>query len=164
MYFNAPILITSTCKIDVKWFPFDIQKCRLKFGSWAYHGFMMDLTNRSAAGDKSNYMTNGVWDLIDITVERNVFYYGCCVEPYPDVTFKIIIQRQSLFYIYNLVFPCVVITLVAMLGFLLPVDSGERISLMITVMLSLTVFLIVVSDAMPPTSETVPLIGEFDFK
>lgn len=29
-----PMILKSTCKIDVKWFPFDEQKCFLVFGSW----------------------------------------------------------------------------------------------------------------------------------
>lgn len=30
-----PMVLKSTCKIDVKWFPFDEQKCFLLFGSWS---------------------------------------------------------------------------------------------------------------------------------
>jgi nicotinic acetylcholine receptor len=33
-----PGLFKSTCKIDITWFPFDDQKCELKFGSWTYLG------------------------------------------------------------------------------------------------------------------------------
>lgn len=29
------MVIKSTCKIDVTWFPFDDQKCLLIFGSWS---------------------------------------------------------------------------------------------------------------------------------
>ena len=32
----SPASFTSTCKIDVTFFPFDIQTCSLKFGSWTY--------------------------------------------------------------------------------------------------------------------------------
>lgn len=30
------MLLKSTCKIDVTWFPFDEQKCVLTFGSWSF--------------------------------------------------------------------------------------------------------------------------------
>jgi hypothetical protein len=34
-----PGIFKSTCKIDITWFPFDDQKCELKFGSWTYSGW-----------------------------------------------------------------------------------------------------------------------------
>ena len=40
-----PAMIKSSCKIDVTFFPFDEQKCPLKFGSWTYDGFQLDLIN-----------------------------------------------------------------------------------------------------------------------
>lgn len=52
----------STCNVDVRWFPFDIQKCELKFGSWTYDGWLLDLQMSDA--DISGYMPNGEWDLI----------------------------------------------------------------------------------------------------
>lgn len=52
----------STCNVDVRWFPFDIQKCELKFGSWTYDGWLLDLQMSDA--DVSSYMPNGEWDLI----------------------------------------------------------------------------------------------------
>lgn len=52
----------STCNVDVRWFPFDIQKCELKFGSWTYDGWLLDLQMTDA--DISSYMPNGEWDLV----------------------------------------------------------------------------------------------------
>ena len=34
-----PGIFKSTCKIDITWFPFDDQDCKMKFGSWTYNGF-----------------------------------------------------------------------------------------------------------------------------
>ena len=39
MLYVPPGIFKSTCKIDITWFPFDDQKCDLKFGSWTYTGF-----------------------------------------------------------------------------------------------------------------------------
>lgn len=33
----------SSCSIDITNFPFDSQICKLKFGSWTYDGFKLDL-------------------------------------------------------------------------------------------------------------------------
>lgn len=54
-----------------------------------------------------------------------------------------------------------VITLLATLGFILPVDSGEKVSLEVTVLLSLTVLQLLVADKLPPSAESTPWIGHF---
>ncbi|KAK7011023.1 neuronal acetylcholine receptor subunit alpha-10 [Biomphalaria glabrata] len=44
-------------------------------------------------------------------------------------------------------------------GFLLPPDSGEKVTLGLTVLLAFSVFMLLVAENMPPTSEYIPLIG-----
>jgi len=41
-----PGIFKSTCKIDITWFPFDDQRCNLKFGSWTYSGWKVLLTEK----------------------------------------------------------------------------------------------------------------------
>jgi len=38
-----PALFRSSCSIDITQFPFDVQTCQLKFGSWTYDGFKLDI-------------------------------------------------------------------------------------------------------------------------
>ncbi|RLV98066.1 hypothetical protein DV515_00011150 [Chloebia gouldiae] len=154
-----PGILKSTCYIDVRWFPFDVQKCDLKFGSWTHSGWLIDLQMLEA--DISNYISNGEWDLVGVPGKRNEMYYECCKEPYPDVTYTITMRRRTLYYGLNLLIPCVLISGLALLVFLLPADSGEKISLGITVLLSLTVFMLLVAEIMPATSDSVPLIVTF---
>ncbi|KAJ8390992.1 hypothetical protein AAFF_G00097700 [Aldrovandia affinis] len=154
-----PGILKSTCYIDVRWFPFDVQKCNLKFGSWTYNGWLLDL--QMLAVDISTYIPNGEWDLVGVPSKRNELYYECCKEPYPDVTFTVTMRRRTLYYGLNLLIPCVLISGLALLVFLLPADSGEKISLGITVLLSLTVFMLLVAEIMPATSDSVPLIAQY---
>ncbi|XP_061625913.1 neuronal acetylcholine receptor subunit alpha-7-like isoform X7 [Phyllopteryx taeniolatus] len=156
-----PGILKSTCYIDVRWFPFDVQKCDLKFGSWTHNGWLLDLQMMDV--DISSYIPNGEWDLVGVPAKRNELYYDCCKEPYPDVTFTVTMRRRTLYYGLNLLIPCVLISGLALLVFLLPADSGEKISLGITVLLSLTVFMLLVAEIMPATSDSVPLIGKTDF-
>ncbi|XP_071794471.1 neuronal acetylcholine receptor subunit alpha-10-like [Asterias amurensis] len=161
VYWNAPAIYTSTCKIDVSYFPFDEQHCPMKFSSWAYNGFQIFLSNRSVSGDISAFIDNGEWTLVGMPVRNNIAYYQCCPEPFPDVTFTIVIRRRPLFYMFNLMIPCMLISLITVLDFYLPADSGEKVTLGITILLALTVFLLLVAETMPPTSEVVPLIGQY---
>ena len=61
--------------------------------------------------------------------ERHEVYYECCPEPYVDITFKVHIRRRTLYYFFNLIVPCVLISSMALLGFTLPPDSGEKLTL-----------------------------------
>uniref|UniRef100_A0A672YTE8 Uncharacterized protein n=1 Tax=Sphaeramia orbicularis TaxID=375764 RepID=A0A672YTE8_9TELE len=154
-----PGIFVSTCNVDVRWFPFDIQRCELKFGSWTFDGWLLDIQMKEA--DVSGYMPNGEWDLLEVPGGRHEVFYDCCVEPYPDVTFVVTLRRRTLFYALNLLIPCVLLSSMTLLVFLLPANSGEKISLGITVLLSLTVFMLMVAEIMPATSDSVPLIGQY---
>ncbi|KAJ8681285.1 hypothetical protein QAD02_017072 [Eretmocerus hayati] len=157
-----PGIFKSTCKIDITWFPFDDQRCEMKFGSWTYDGFQLDLQLQDEnGGDVSSFITNGEWDLLGVPGKRNEIYYNCCPEPYIDITFVVIIRRRTLYYFFNLIVPCVLIASMAVLGFTLPPDSGEKLSLGVTILLSLTVFLNMVAETMPATSDAVPLLGTY---
>ncbi|XP_041917611.1 neuronal acetylcholine receptor subunit alpha-7a [Alosa alosa] len=157
--YMPPGIFKSTCYIDVRWFPFDVQRCDLKFGSWTYGGWSLDLQMIEA--DITGYIANGEWDLVEVPGRRNEKFYDCCKEPYPDVTFTVVMRRRTLYYGLNLLIPCVLISTLALLVFLLPADSGEKISLGITVLLSLTVFMLLVAEIMPATSDSVPLIAQY---
>ncbi|XP_033965070.1 neuronal acetylcholine receptor subunit alpha-7a isoform X1 [Pseudochaenichthys georgianus] len=154
-----PGIFKSTCYIDVRWFPFDVQRCDLKFGSWTYGGWSLDL--KMVEADITGYIANGEWDLVGVPGRKDERFYDCCEEPYPDVTFTVVMRRRTLYYGLNLLIPCVLISTLALFVFLLPADSGEKISLGITVLLSLTVFMLLVAEIMPATSDSVPVIAQY---
>ncbi|XP_068714587.1 neuronal acetylcholine receptor subunit alpha-10-like [Montipora foliosa] len=162
-YWAAPFVFKTSCRFDVRDFPYDEQMCKLKFGSWLFHSRQLDLfrkrENAPVAKDK---VDNGEWKITLIEIEKNVIKYDCCPdELYPDITFVINLQRRSLFYTYNLIIPNFIIALLAFFSFYIPVECGERLSFVITVLLSMTVFLLLVAESIPPTSEAVPVIGMF---
>lgn len=118
--------------------------------------------NKSTTVDLSNYIKSGEWDLQNVYVQRNVKYYPCCPdEPFPDVFFYIYIRRRILYYLFNIIFPCVWLSILSLVGFWLPPDSGEKITLGITVLLAFSVFMLLIAENIPATSEMVPLIGVY---
>ena len=146
-----------------------------------------------------DYQANGEWDLIGkhdvynlyfVSFKNSPYYfsdaisfrksvkYECCEEKYVFVIFSVHIQRRTLYFIFNLIFPCVAISLMATLGFALPPDSGEKIGLgnnidvkiiikltykftltEITTLLSIVMFLQLLTGIIPESSIAVPTIG-----
>ncbi|TMS39880.1 hypothetical protein L596_006340 [Steinernema carpocapsae] len=173
VYYNGevnwipPGILKFSCKMDITWFPFDDQLCDLKFGSWTFHGLALDLQidsdnpNSTHQMDLSDYVVNGEWTLVATPAKREISFYKCCPEPYPTVVFRMHVRRRTLYYGFNLIIPSLLISLMTLLGFTLPPDAGEKITLEITILLSICFFLSMVSEMTPPTSEAIPLIGVF---
>ena len=111
--------------------------------------------------DLCDFYQNVEWDVINVTARRKEKFYPCCNEPFPDITFNITIRRKTLFYTINLILPIIAISGLTVLVFYLPSDSGEKITLSISILLALTVFFLLLSDINPPTSITIPLIGKY---
>ncbi|EYC40298.1 hypothetical protein Y032_0620g740 [Ancylostoma ceylanicum] len=156
-----PGIFRISCRIAVAWFPFDLQECFMKFGSWTFDGTKLNLEVDQNGFDLSSYTPNGEWELLDTFVKRNIQHYQCCPEPYYDIVFTFIIRRRVLYYAFNLILPCILITVLTLTGFTLPPDAGEKMSLQITIMLSICIFQNYLSEMSPPTSEAVPFLGAY---
>ena len=76
---KPPAIYKSSCEIDVEYFPFDEQTCILKFGSWTYDGFKVDLRHLEEV-EGSNVVVYGVdlsefypsveWDILEVPAVR----------------------------------------------------------------------------------------------
>ncbi|WKY16873.1 hypothetical protein Q1695_001470 [Nippostrongylus brasiliensis] len=162
-----PGIFRASCKMDITYFPFDDQLCYLKFGSWTYSGDALDLRilsgeDEEPSMDLSTYTPSGEWHLKSAPAFREVLYSPCCPEPYSTVTFYMLLRRRSVFYLFNIVFPSLLISLMTLVGFCLPAhDMSEKIGYQTTILLSICFFVTIVSEMTPPTSESVPLLGVF---
>ncbi|CAH1793299.1 unnamed protein product [Owenia fusiformis] len=158
---KIPTKFVSSCKMKVHNFPYDVQTCTLKFGSWGFGSTEIDLQNKSDSADLSAYEPSGEWELLSTDAIRHSLMYNCCTEPYIDVTYYINIKRKPLYYTFNVILPCMFIVIISPFSFLVPPGCGERIQLSTTLFLSLTVYMLFVAEQLPVQSEDVPLVGQF---
>ena len=49
-----PVIFTSSCEIDITFFPLDDQTCQLNFGSWSYSSQFLDVHPRGDSADLSS--------------------------------------------------------------------------------------------------------------
>ena len=79
--------------------------------------------------DISSYVTSNEWELIASPGRKTVVKYPCCPEPYPDLTFVIVIQRIPIFYVIVLIIPCLLLSLLTLVSFWLPPETPAKILL-----------------------------------
>lgn len=154
MLWVPPAIYKSSCIIDVEFFPFDEQQCHLVFGSWTYNEREVKLEFEQAElVDLSEYAPSSIWDVMDApaTLVKNRSW----------IEYQVRIRRKTLFYTVVLIIPTVLMAFLSMAVFFLPTDSGEKMTLTISVLLSIVVFLLLVSKILPPTSSTIPLMAKY---
>ena len=96
-----------------------------------------------------------------MTFETADTTYECCKHPFSDVTYRLQFERKSLYHVLYQILPCVVIVLLVVLNFIMPPDSGERISFCITILLSMSVYLLILSNSLPETSDDFAILGVY---
>ena len=81
---KPPAIYKSSCKINVEWFPFDEQNCDMKFGSWTYDGYQLDLKHVDQVRgssvvqigiDLKEFYLSVEWDILKVPAARNEEYY-----------------------------------------------------------------------------------------
>ncbi|VDM54060.1 unnamed protein product [Angiostrongylus costaricensis] len=168
---KPPSIYKSFCPINIEYFPYDSQSCSLKFGGWSYNGFLLDVRQlprlcRKVAIRSYILFTTSFrsleWDLMSLTSQRHEqLYPGCCGQDfYIDVTFDIALRRKTLFYTVNLVIPCMLIAILTTFVFYIP-PIEHKMTFSISILVSLTVFYLVLIELIPPTSLVIPLIGRY---
>ncbi|XP_033752861.1 neuronal acetylcholine receptor subunit alpha-7-like [Pecten maximus] len=154
-YWSPGDVMSSACDIDVTYYPFDTQKCILRIMPWGSPSSEMVFLATTEKADLAFYASHGTWDLLaartESVISGGLSYYNV------EITMK----RRPLFFVVNIVLPILFMAFLNSLVFILPVESGERVSYAITVLLAIAVFLTLVGDNLPKTSQPMSILCYF---
>lgn len=81
-------------------------------------------------------------------------------ELYTELRYRLHIRRRSFYFAFNVIVPCLMLSVLTLLTFWLPATSNEKVSLGLSVFLTYSMFMLLMAEEVPTTSESVPLIGE----
>ena len=93
-------------------------------------------------------------------MERVENQYDCCPDPIITLNVNIHFTRRPMFALFTTAIPCIMLSLMTIIAFLLPPHNEAKIGVQLSVMLSLAVFMLLIGESLPP-SDTVPLIGTY---
>ncbi|XP_053219105.1 acetylcholine receptor subunit epsilon isoform X2 [Podarcis raffonei] len=113
--------------------------------------------------DPEAFTENGEWAIQHRPARKALAPVSGVEAPgFSEMRYYLIIQRKPLFYIINIIIPCVLISSLVVLVYFLPAESGgQKITVSISVLLAQTVFLFLIAQKVPETSLSVPLIGKY---
>ncbi|KAK7096103.1 acetylcholine receptor subunit alpha-like [Littorina saxatilis] len=141
------------CNVDIFKYPFDSQVCGLRVVSWMMTGQYMSVTYDTLHMD--TVVTNGEFLLTDTRTEQTTLDVSYSPVKVTQGSFIVVLQRRYSFYLLSTVVPLAAFSLLSPLALLVPADSGEKITLSVTVLLTNIVFMGTLSDSMPRVSDTV---------
>ncbi|KAA3678551.1 uncharacterized protein DEA37_0011578 [Paragonimus westermani] len=156
-------IFKSTCSVEIRYFPFDQQKCHLKFGPWSYDGFRVNIS--FFAGKKNliltSFLENPEWDILNTSAVFTEISYPCCPERYPDISFHIWMKRQSAFYTYILIIPSILLSSLTSVIFWLPPEIPAKMVLAMNVFVAFLLLHLLLEDTTPASASSFPLLGGY---
>lgn len=129
----------------------------MRFGSWTFDANQVHIKAEKPQVNLEDYLPSGTWDVISAPSSETLSNENNRME----LVYKFRIRRKTLFYTVNLIIPTVLISFLSIFVFYLPTDEGEKMTLCISILLALVVFLLLVSKILPPTSMVIPLISKY---
>ena len=142
------------CKLDLKRFPFDLQKCTLTLDALTDQGKV----NLTLFRDDDNFDTKqelNLWKIVGSKLSKSkkpVDDYCFICKP---IRYTIILKRISSSYITDIIVPCTLLCLLS--GFSLWIEAGnsQRLELNLSVLVAISVYQLLASANLP-TGEKLP--------
>ncbi|XP_075720220.1 acetylcholine receptor subunit gamma [Rhinoderma darwinii] len=171
IYWLPPAIYQSYCPVVATYFPFDWQNCSMVFQSQTYSSNEIELLLTDNDGetiewieiDPEAFTENGEWAIKHMPAKKIIDHRLTQDNiNYQAIVFYLVIQRKPLFYIINIIIPCVLISFVSVLVYFLPAKAGgQKCTVSINILLAQTVFLFLIAKKIPETSTAVPLIVKY---
>ncbi|XP_075249623.1 neuronal acetylcholine receptor subunit alpha-9-like [Convolutriloba macropyga] len=161
IWWSIPAITRTTCYIKTEQFPFDQQECDIVVGSWYYQPNEINLiVEGNATKMELKYAAeNAQWQFLDSWILTEDEKHDTYDMVFRTLHFRIKFKRKSLYYCLILIVPYILISFVSLANFILPCESGEKIALGITVLLSQFVNLLNLVDLIPESSDSFPVLG-----
>ena len=157
VYKQLVSLFQTSCKANVYKFPFDQQECTIALVNSLSPADYANFSLSAHAIDLDIYFPITDWTLISATATTAYKDYSFKLA---TVTFSFILKRQSTFYVVTMILPSLFLSMIGLMVFPLPPDSGEKVSLNVACLMSFFINQLAISEEFPSSWDAMPVIGE----
>ncbi|XP_008071538.1 5-hydroxytryptamine receptor 3B [Carlito syrichta] len=160
---SKPIQVVSACSLEIYAFPFDVQNCSLTFNSILHTVEDVDLaflrSREDIKHDKKAFLNDSEWELLSISSTYQILQKS--TGNFAQIQFNVVIRRHPLVYVVRLLIPSIFLMLVDLGSFYLPPNCRARIVFKTNVLVGYTIFRVNMSNEVPGSTASTPLIGVF---
>ena len=155
------VRLDTICPINTTFYPYDAQRCEILISSWVYSSKYLTLKwfDKNATVDIPALMTE--WLVRNISTKR-AYTYEDQFGSYRILVVDIQLSRRMSFTALAMIIPCLMLTVLTLVMFLLPPNSDGKLNLGVAIWTSLVVFLLLLVDVVPSSSDKMPLIGLYN--
>ncbi|XP_033739304.1 acetylcholine receptor subunit alpha-L1-like [Pecten maximus] len=151
--------IKTTCKVDSTKYPFDSQFCEIEISKWYSNDNVLNITYTYPSVDLVHYEQSEEWEILSAIVRKHRHFEAN--QNFSRIKYGMTLQRRPLFYVLNIMVPLIILSLLNQLCFILPIESGEKIGMCMSIFLTFVVFLTLISDTLPQSSIHIPIFGMY---
>ncbi|XP_052230226.1 neuronal acetylcholine receptor subunit beta-3-like isoform X2 [Dreissena polymorpha] len=144
-------IVETRCSVDSTHFPFDKQFCEIQISVPSYSGSEISLTHCI----NPDTLSTGEWQILtfkQFQTKKKIGFRQVFIIEYE-------LERKPLNTFVIIVIPVFILVSMVPLVFLIPKESGERLSLAVTGLLAVSVYMSLVAGSLPSSSDPMPLIN-----
>ena len=150
-------------------FPIGEFSCPVEIGGWLNGGEVQGLSSADAsvtdypgcadiASGHTDETGKGSYQevrLVKVECEEHVYSYPCCPSnPFPVIKYRIYLKRATSFFVFTTMVPSTLFTLLSFTPFFMSFEAGERLSVGVTLVLTIEI-------SRAALVSTLPICGEW---
>ena len=149
---SNPAIFKFSCGLELKYFPFDTQECKMKFSSWIYNNKLLRLKpydDVSKQIDILDSFSHSEWDIQNVTVVTYDESRPCCAnETFSTNEYTIFLKRYPHYYNISMgmTISLVIVNFIIML---IKPDNISRTSTAVFIPLTILALQLTLADKIP---------------
>ena len=154
-----------SCPMHSAYFPFDVQICYLKWGSWSADKSTINLilNNNSTKVNVDYQIENWTFALAKSMQILNEITYPSSGRTYQDIKFVMYFSRNFKGFVLTVLLNSLFLCFICLVSFMIPIDTGERLQLSLSVVIAITVYQIIANEMVPIGTDDTPCLSIFLF-